>query len=626
MSGPLGGTHSRPSTSNRPHQRTVGMQMPRAKRYVFVSCSELRAIAPDSRTQGIRTVHRCISGDRAALLVVIREEENRMTTIGAHNEKSLSDVINHSFPLGPPMTEAFISTSRSVFEQLYDATNHIHHATRTKNPSYIVGRKGSGKTAFLIGAALAENADVVPIQSEDIFTQVEKLRVRYSAVNGALVADQLVHAWEVLLFHAAMWAIACSEQLPGGPARRQVFTYMSAFGDPETLEPDSLLARVSALMTQSLLDASDGLSFREACWAIDPGRGSFVEAAAAARLVLDDAGADAIYVVVDNLEDLHRRLDDFEDIITALFRVTSRSLTSSRRRSLPFKTRFAFPAELLPRLRRMSANAEKDFLDHLIVRWTASELIFVAGNRLRTFLDLHYPHAPRALRLPSRHDHRDRDAAERTLRAILPSGDMANGTGAMEDPVAYIMRHTQLLPRHVIQILNEIVKRPLPDLPPDGVPRVTATDIIEGVRAAQLTIVDGILTTYSYHHPRVAEALAAIKNHAAPVESISDLHRSFNRASVARVGIDFEGFLDACLSIGALGIVTRDVPADRYVVGEFAYTYASELRPVEDRDKVCVHPLFMHRWVDRRVSARGGDDARLVYPYGSDPSHDEHEV
>lgn len=549
-----------------------------------------------------------------------------MATIGAHDEKTLSEVITRGFPLGPPMTEAF-GSSRSVFEQLYDSTNHIHRTTRSKDPSYIVGRKGAGKTAFLIGAALADDADVVVIQSEDIYTEVERLRMRYSAAHGPVVADKLVHVWEVLLFHAAMWAIACSEQLPGGSARRDVFTYMSAFGAPEELEPDELLARVSACMTDSLLDAPPGLSFREACWAVDPGRGRFVDAAASARIVLDEAGPGSIYVVVDNLEDLHRRLDDFEQIITALFRVTSRAMTTPRRRALPFRTRFAFPAELLPRLRRMAANAEKDFLDHLIVRWTAAELIFVAGNRLRTFLDLHYPAAPLKLRLPARHDHDDRDAAERTLRAVLPSGDIRTATGALEDPVAYIMRHTQLLPRHLINILNEVVASTLDELPADGVPRATGAQVVEGVRKVEATIVDGILTTYSYDYPTIHTALAAIKNHAAPVESVSTLHRTFNRASVARVGIDFEGFLDACLTIGSLGIVTRDHPLDRYVVGEFAYTYATDLRPVEDRDKVCVHPLFMHRWFDRRVvEAAAGRAARLVYPYGSDPTHDEHEV
>ena len=550
-----------------------------------------------------------------------------MTTIGAHDEKTLRDVITHAYPLGPPFTEAFIGTSPSVFAQLYDSTNHIHRTTQSKDPSYIVGRKGSGKTAFLIGAALADNAEVVPIQSEHIFSEVERLRMRYSAVNGPLVADSLVHVWEVLLFHAAMWGLACSERLANSAERQQVWTYMSAFGDPLRLEPDELLARVSAHMTDAVLDAPTKLSFREACWGIDPGRGTLVDAAECARTVLATAGTDSIYVVVDNLEDLHKRLDDFEDIVTALFRVTSRGLTASRQRALPFKTRFAFPAELLPRLRTLAANAEKDFLDYLIVRWTASELIVVAGNRVRTFLDLYFPRAPRVLGLPHDHDHRDRDAAEATLRAMLPAGEVTNDFGTTEDPVAFVMRHTQLLPRHLIHILNEIIVRAIADVPPTGVPRSTPAHVIGGVRAAQHTIVEGILTTYSYEYPKVADALAAIKNHSTPVECVSLLHKTFNRASVARVGLDFEGFLDACLSVGALGIVTRDEPSDRYVVGEFAYTFAADIRPVEDEDKVCVHPLFMYRWFDRRAIGRlDGGLARQVYPYGSDPAHDDHEV
>ena len=34
-----------------------------------------------------------------------------------------------------------------------------------------------------------------------------------------------------------------------------------------------------------------------------------------------------------------------------------------------------------------------------------------------------------------------------------------NGFGQPEEPIAYIMRHTQLLPRHLIEILNEIIDR-----------------------------------------------------------------------------------------------------------------------------------------------------------------------
>ena len=117
-----------------------------------------------------------------------------------------------------------LGVGTSVFSRLYDKTNDIHVATRTQNASYIVGRKGSGKTAFLIGGALAENADVVLIQSEHIYSEVNRLSARYSAANGTLVVDSLVNVWEVLLLHAAMWKIATSRRLPVSEAKRRIWT------------------------------------------------------------------------------------------------------------------------------------------------------------------------------------------------------------------------------------------------------------------------------------------------------------------------------------------------------------------------------------------------------------------
>jgi hypothetical protein len=417
-----------------------------------------------------------------------------------HGNVGLTDVITLREPLGPSFTEALINTNPGVFGRLYDGTSHAHRETRVDDPSYIVGRKGSGKTAFLLGGALAHEAEVVLLKSEDVFFVVDKLRQRYAATHGALVTDNLVNVWEVLLFHAAMWQIAVSERIPYSEARGRVWTYMSAFGDPVRLEPDTLLARVAARLADSLLTADDGLSFREACWSIDAGRGPLEEAAISAREILADVGSDAVYVVIDNLEDLHRHLHRVEDVVTALLRVTSRAPVVAASRRLPFKTRFAFPAELLPRLRVLAANAEKDFLHYVKIKWTAAELIVVAGNRLRMFLDLYFEQAPKALGLPEDHDPADREAAERTLRALLPA-TVPNGLGSEEDPVAYIMRHTQLLPRQLIQILNEIVQQTARRTPKDRIPRVTHDEIYEGIRAAEGRIVEAILSTDSYEFP-----------------------------------------------------------------------------------------------------------------------------
>lgn len=546
-----------------------------------------------------------------------------METAEENAGRSIKEVVTLKDPLGPPETEALFHLAQEDFGKLYDESNRVHHAARTDNPFFMVGRKGAGKTAFLLGAAFSEQADVVLIKSEDVYTEVNKLCARYEERNGAVVADTLVHVWEVLLYHAAMLQIVRSDRMPNSPAMQSLWSYVCAFGEPTEIEPDSLVASVGALITEKLVDDSLGKSFREACWSIDPGRGSFNEAAEWAKEILEAPDATTVYVVVDNLEDLHRKLDEFADVVTALFRLVSRSTTGRRDLRMPFRIRFAFPAELRPRLRELAANPEKDFRKPLTIRWTASELIVLAGHRLRTFLDLYFPDAPTRLQLPRQHDRADHEAAERTLRSVLPEA-IVNGLGAEEDPVAYLMRHTQLLPRHLIIILNEIMRRAVTGLASDDLPQATAEQVVKGINQAESVIVDGILASYMYEYPKVGDALDMLKNHIDVVEPASNLHKIFNKASVARADLSFDEFLDACLAIGALGVVSSHEPHHRYVQGNFSYTFVGEvLRPVEDRDKVCVHPLFASRLFDHhRVGELAHDGQRAVYPYGSDPEHD----
>jgi hypothetical protein len=544
---------------------------------------------------------------------------------GGPEERSLREVVTLEEPLGPPQSEALVDVSQATFSELYDETNSVHRSARLEDPFFIVGRKGSGKTAFLIGTALADEADVVLIKSEDVYLEVNKIRARYEQQNGVLAADNLVHVWEVLLFHAAMLQIGQSDRLPNSDARQRLWSYLSALDDPASLEVDGLLARVGATISDALLAAPQKLSFREACWSIDPGKGTGAEAAELVREVLSGGGPRSLYVVIDNLEDLHRKLDAYADVVTALFRVASRSASARPRERLPFRTRFAFPAELLPRLRKLAANPEKDFRKRLTIRWTASELIVVAGNRLRTFIDLYFSNAAAELGLPERHDPADAGAAERTLRALLPS-HVTNALGGEEDPVAYLMRHTQLLPRHLIIILNEIMSHAVNGQTSADVPHVTSSHIIAGVHDAERLIADGILTTYEHSYPHIGTALEVIKNRVTLTQSVSRLHKVFNEAGVARSGLAFDEFLEAGVAIGAFGVVNASTN-HRYVVGDFSYTYAGEVRPVEDRDEICVHPLFVSMLFDRHaIQEMAGQDQRPIYPYGSDPDHGDPEV
>ncbi len=542
-------------------------------------------------------------------------------------DTSLSDIITLEEPLGPHVTESLVGKGEAVFRSLYDDTNRAHLKAQTDEPHFVVGRKGAGKTAFLLGTAFVrEKTDISLIRSEDIYTEVNKLLLRYEEAHGAVVADRLAHVWEVLLFHAAMHAIVRSGDLPKSEPLRNLWGYMSAFGPPDKIATDDLLAAVGAEMTEALLVAENGKSFRHDCWSIKPGQKSFGEAVAWTREILENADGHSIFVVVDNLEDLHVHLNAFSPVIIALFRLVGRNVAGDGK-EFPFKMRFAFPAELLEHLNELAANAEKDFVDRQVIRWTAQELIAIVGHRLRIFLDLHFPSAPGKLGLPKQHDTRDAEAAAATLRALLPD-EMINRLQGREDPVAYLMRHTQLLPRHLILMLNHVMRSAVVGLKPDDVPRVSAAGLLKGVGEAENVILSGILSSYSYQYPRVRVALRTIKNRVAVVDDTSRVHQAFNESGAAKkTGLDFDTFLDACLGIGALGIVTKEGAGLRYTEGNFSYTFINGIRGVESEDRVCVHPLFVPLLFDRHtIEKMAAAGYVAVYPYGSDPLHVDYQV
>lgn len=532
---------------------------------------------------------------------------------------ALREEVNLEQPLGPKETEPLVSNDH-VFLKLYDKTNGVHRESKVAHPYYVIGRKGAGKTAFLIGTGLADKTDVARIKSEDVYTRVNDLVLDYSKAHGVPVADELAYVWEVVFFHAAMLAVIRSKRAYTPPnARAAIWHYMSAFGNPDHIKEDDLFAAVVAQVSASLASSSER-AFRSDCWSITPAGQSFANAVVRLREILEKAGPKAVHVVVDNMEDLHRRLDDFGPVITALFRLVGRGVAGDGRR-LPFRLRFAFPAELLEGLRDLAANAGKDFNNRLTIYWTAHELMGLAGSRLRIFLDLYFPGAPTKLGLPTQHDPSDTEAGHATLRALLP-GEVVNGLDGVEKGEAYLMRHTQLLPRHLVMILNQVVGTAVRGLEPGAVPAISSAQLVRGIYDAEQEILDEIFSAYSYTHPEIKRALATLKNEIHIVEKMSNLHKQYNQTGLERSErLGFTEFIDGCIDIGALGVVTEN--EGRYTQGVFSYTFDRGLRPKEDEDELCVHPLFVQHLFDAHVVDRmAGEGFKAVYPYGSDPGHD----
>jgi hypothetical protein len=201
---------------------------------------------------------------------------------------------------------------------------------------------------------------------------------------------------------------------------------------------------------------------------------------------------------------------------------------------------------------------------------------------------------------------------------MLPPA-LRNDLRTMEEPIPYLMRHTQLLPRQLIQILNQVIRRAAADAYPDGLPQATSKQLVEGVRSAEGLMVNAIFDAYSYDHKNLRKGFEQMKDHIGTVEPASNLHKLWREASGSVSGYDYDEFVDGCLAIGAFGVVTE--VGKRYVKGEFSYTGDGKLSYEEANDKICVHPLFASELFNRhKVMGMAQEKGHLpVYPYGSDP-------
>jgi hypothetical protein len=514
-------------------------------------------------------------------------------------------ILNDRQPGGPVDTESLIDAEHPELDQFFDRSNLIYAQTReAASPSYIIGRKGAGKTAFLLGASDSHRQE--RLRTSTIYSELVATLRRYADRRAPLFTEQVADIWHALFDHIAIAHGCRTASRADRPNELQtMWDYLDqpggvisgAMGVAEGFL-DDLQRRVDDTSIFGLREVIDGMS---------RGGVAFADARKAMRVVLE-ARSDPVTVVMDNLEDLHTRIDELRPVLGGLFHFVGRTSEVHRERR-PFGLRICLPSELFGTIHELSSNPEKDFRgNYLTIYWTARELLHLAGARLRMFLAWNHPDELAVLlrRVPAAEES---DVA--LLRATLP-GTVRGGLGVDEDPVAYLLRHTQLLPRHLIGILNQVYTDR------DSDPwNVTPKAILRGTRQAERIVVEGILAAHREAYPLAQSALGKLSDRLGVCFPASELHKTFNREGIRKqTGLEFGEFLTMLLEMGVLGLKVDTT--GRYNKAEFRYTFDSTLNAEEDEDELCVHPLFTRYLFERTIPRLRRNGALPTYPYGCD--------
>uniref|UniRef100_UPI0035CB82CE P-loop ATPase, Sll1717 family n=1 Tax=uncultured Sphingomonas sp. TaxID=158754 RepID=UPI0035CB82CE len=523
----------------------------------------------------------------------------------------LARFLTRNEPLGPIAAERMINhelAARKLFERQNDIHSQLFSAS-----GIVIGRRGAGKTAFLdhLRASRGVN-EVVYLSAPDVFPSILKSIRGVFGVNSPPV-EVVAHLWEMLI-----WSAVFATLLRGTGDARQVGIrrFANEFDFSEADAPAQVIRQVvNGLKARS---AAFGSSIDSRLDLLDLANGHqelYSNALQAAHKIIGSPTGSRrkaeILVLMDTMEDYRLEQDVANDALGGLVRYLGVHAPTEQL----IDVRFCLPAELYETFRRASSNSAKDFGTQAVLHWSAGELWRIAAHRLALYLEVHDPATFDLLDADNASN--DRAGAIAFFLKLLPN--TIECETHVEQSLTHIARHTQLLPRDLIHILNRIVSRAI--MPGTGaLGEITPKMVVDGVGEAEPIIADGIRSAFFYRYPHFNEICAAAIPELRRRFADGDLHTVFNQSVkgvLKRIGdaggdaeMSYHDFKRMLIETGVLGKQIDET--EMFWECQFEYTVPGEM-VVSTQDMLCVHPLFNAVF----PSAVNGKSPKLIYPYGA---------
>jgi hypothetical protein len=521
---------------------------------------------------------------------------------GARDFSALKNYIKEDKVFGP--RDASKIKDEKVISYLFDAHNKIYQEMQ-KKPSVIIGRKGTGKTSFLKCTTIDKDYRiVVELKTWDAFSKI--VGTIEDMASSVIFVEEVAEIWDAVFWTSILADFVKIDEIEDDETKR-VKSFLNKLGVDNEMTSDSIMTTfVSVLQKHGekktfgiVADLFSKLIFEDM---------NFLKAKETALNIMKKRNIKAV-VLMDSIENYPIEIENFSHAISGLLKC----LGAFHVPGFPNEVRCCLPAELYHRFLDISSNPIKDFQNHLTLHWHAGELIKVAANRLKLYFsiyDVEFYEDIKKFNLETR------EGCLEFFECIFPN-TIVNRLGSIESPNAYILRHTQLNPRHLIHILNSVFYH---NKRTGASPRkVTAECLKEGVYHVEEAIVAEIISSYKYIYPSAKNVLQKSLPNLPIRFKDSFLHKTFNRHGKKYFNGDYDEYKRMLIEMGVVGRVIGET--ERYIVGMFEYTQPHQL-VVSTNDELCLHPLFTEIFTARRIENEA--IFKPIYPYGSDIDGEDH--
>lgn len=505
-------------------------------------------------------------------------------------------------PFGPTNAEEIEDSDD--FNQIFFKENLIYNAI-LKHPTLIIGRRGSGKTAFLNSVMLDSKYEIIIVlKPQNTFREIIKQIEQMS--SGTIFAEEVSDFWNILFWSTILSQLV--RKYGHLDEIKKIREYLLGIGikidkNPYTIMRgmiDGFKARTSEKLIGLVSDLIDEIAFNDIV---------FSEVRDIALDFMQDKNIRAI-ILLDSLERFQLEAESMGNAISGLLKCQG----EFRKPGSQAELRCCLPAEIYHELLELSINPNKDFKHKVILHWHAGELLRLATKRYSIYLDLYEQSFYKKI---NNLDLNKRNDALTFWNSFFPR-DMKNTLGSVENSVSYILRHTQLLPRQLLLYLNNIVDK---NFEMGGTAdRILPESIVHGVIETEEIICNEIFSAFEYIHPGARQACEQCISYLPFRFEYGFLHHVYNERGKGISNVyDFGDFIKLMKEIGAIGKVIRET--ERYVEGIFEYAVPHRLVLNSD-DELCLHPVFCR--IFRAKKPKSGPECRVIYPFGTDIELEEY--
>jgi hypothetical protein len=397
---------------------------------------------------------------------------------------------NH--PFGEAGCEAEVKLLGEDFKKYYFFNTRFNKEVLDPSVYLIIGRRGTGKTAlsqFFLFQKTLKNAVGIDVKEPDLFRTVLKRLPAVANKNREVAVPQIVKVWELAIWSVVFWEF------------RQHSPTISAaciFSGQATSATEfvkhlfkSLLVRYTGA-EQSLIDEFEELLADDR---IKAGK----------KEVLQLARNQPIIIAFDTLENYSLDDENMMRAMAALIECASDFNQTYARQGVHLK--LFIMDEVLPYLKQeIILNPLKSIRDEVHLHWRPKDLLRLICWRFYKFLK-HHGHTVPSESAINWDDYND---VLRTMWNPYFGEMVVTRVGQTERTFPYILRHTQLRPRQLIVLCNNVARNAQRA---NRFPHFTREDIIEGVRKGEVALADEVINAYSGVYPnagRIVEAMSGL--------------------------------------------------------------------------------------------------------------------